>query len=360
MFATLGGSLPAQALDAVVVGGAGRDAGADAGRDARDILVRAAVAAQVSAGLELVSDGGVRYADLAATLLGGLGLGPDPRAGGRSSRSVPSWRTPILVTGWEFAAGCTDRAVKQVMIGPYSLGRMGVGNRVVAMPRRRLTLAIAEALNAELHALAGAGCPFIEVVEDAATTIGDDPAERRLYRDAQRRLLAGLDDVHVSLAVRGGNADGAGAGTILDASYRSYLFDLCAGPDNWRLVVDVPGDRGVIVGAADAASERPDKLELLAFAIGYAASTRGRGHERVGLAISGDMSGLPAAVAVSKMAAIGEAARLYASEPGSLARAIDPRAANIRSAALGTDAPAPYDPASPARLGNASGETPRG
>ena len=103
-----------------------------------------------------------------------------------------------------------------------------------------MTLALAEALAQELRALADAGCALIEVVEDAAVLIGDDPAERRLFRNAQRRLLDGMDGVHCSLAIRGGNADTAGADTILDAPYSSYLFDLCAGPDNWRLIVDVP------------------------------------------------------------------------------------------------------------------------
>jgi methionine synthase II (cobalamin-independent) len=344
VFATLGGSMPIQSASSALD---------------PDALVRAAIAAQEEAGLEAISDGGVRHADAARAIAAGL-RGVEVVDGHLRMAALPAWDGPILVEGWSFAAGCTDRAVKQTVVGPYSLGRTVHAGR---FDRRRLTLALAEALNAELKALADAGCPLLEVVEDAATTIGDSPDARRLFVEAQRRLLAGLDGdggPHRTLAVRGGNDDTAGAETILDAPYQSFMFDLCAGPDNWRLAVKVPGDRGVIVGAADARAARVDELEVLAFAIGYAASTGGRGHDRVGLATSGDMAGLDYDAAIAKIGRIGEAAALYQAPAGTLARAMDPRAIDIRSAAVGRYAPAPYDPASPRRVreGEPAPETP--
>lgn len=330
MFATLGGSLPAPVL---------RDRSAAGAQDV-DGLIRRAIAAQEAAGLEPLTDGGLRWPDPVATVVGGL-AGIEVQTGATALvRRLPGWREPILVEGWAFAASCTERAVKQALVGPYTLGRHVAPGR---LGRERVTLALAEALNAELRALAEAGCPLIEVQEDAAVAIGDDPAERRLFVDAQRRLTAGLDGTHLSLAIRGGSADGAGAATILDAPYASYLFDLCAGPDNWRLVVEVPGDRGVIVGADDVRLARPEPLQLLAFAVGYAASTRGRGHDRVGLATSGDMAGLPWGAAEAKMTGLGRAVALYAGPQGALAEAMDPRAIDIRSAALGRHAPDPRD-----------------
>jgi methionine synthase II (cobalamin-independent) len=333
VFATLGGSLPTPP----------RSSDDPPEADDVDRLVRRAIAEQEAAGLEPITDGGLRHPDPVAAIAGALG-GIETRIGAPGLvRRTPEWSRPMLVDGWQFAASCTGRAVKQVLPGPYSLGRRLAPGR---LGRAKVTLALAEALNAELRALATAGCPLIEVVEDAAVTIGDDPTERRLFGDAQLRLTAGLEGVHLSLAIRGGSADGAGRETILGAPYASYLFDLCAGPDNWRLVVDVPGDRGIVVGAEDATSGKAEVLELLAFAIGYAASTGGRGHDRVGLATSGDMggpAGLPWAAAQSKMAGIGRAAALYAGPPGSLAQAMDPRAIDIRSAAVGRHAPDPRD-----------------
>ena len=108
--------------------------------------------------------------------------------------------------------------------------------------------------------------------------------------------------------------------------------------------MDVPGDRGVIVGAADARTARTDDLEVLAFAIGYAASTGGRGHDRVGVATSGDMTDIGHDAAVDKIRRLGEVAAAYAGPPGTLARAMDPRAVDIRSAALGRSEPSRPDP----------------
>ena len=345
MFATLGGALPQPPVPSL---GEAKQAGrGDALADDRVAVV---VGDQVAAGLEPVTDGGLRHPDGGRHVLGSLDGIDGGASKNPSARRAPTWREPILVDEWRFVASLVDGSAKQSLPGPYTLGRLLDAGPI---SRETATLAIAEALNAEIGSLAGAGCPLIEVVEDAATQVGDSPAERRLFVEAQRRLLRGLDgggvdgdgpqhgSPHLTLAIRGGNADTAGAATILDAPYTSYLFDLCAGPDNWRLIVDVPTDRGVIVGAADAGSSSPDALELLAFAIGYAASTRGRGHDRVGVATSGDMIGLDYPTALAKMGRVGEIAALYAGPPGALAKALDPRAIDARSAGLGRYAPGP-------------------
>ena len=192
MFATLLGGLPRPPL----AEGASLEA-----------LVGACVRAQEAAGLDPVTDGGL--------------FGDD--------RPVEAW----LAT-----AALTDRAVKQAVIGPYTAGRRDDAD----------VLARARALNAVLRELAAAGCPLIEVHEPAATAIGDDPAERELFSTAHRVLLDGVRGTHISLAITGGNADRAGIATILAAPYASLAVDLIAGPDNWRLVVATPGDRGIVWG----------------------------------------------------------------------------------------------------------------
>ena len=83
--------------------------------------------------------------------------------------------------------------------------------------------------------------------------------------------------------VTGGSAWPAGAPTILDAPYQSYLFDLIDGPDNWYLVRAAPGDRGIVCGAHRADSVADQAPELV-WAARYAASSNARGLERVGVA----------------------------------------------------------------------------
>ena len=80
--------------------------------------------------------------------------------------------------------------------GPYTLARLAEPGARRADP---LALGLAEAMNAELRALAAAGCPIIQVDEGALATIGDDAAEWALYAATQQRLTAGLEEHHLSL-----------------------------------------------------------------------------------------------------------------------------------------------------------------
>jgi methionine synthase II (cobalamin-independent) len=292
MFATLLGPLPRPPL--------GDDATTDA-------LVEAAVVAQEAAGLEPITDGGLR---------GDAGI----------------------VDAWRATARLTERAVKQVIGGPYTFGRRQAGT---ATERTAATLAAAATGNATLLELAAAGCPLIEVHEPAATAIGTDPGERALFREAHLRLLDGVHGIHASLAVTGGSADEAGIDTILAAPYASLAVDLIAGPDNWRLVAVTPGDLGIVCGALSTAEGSDDGPELLLWAVGYAASTGGRGPQRVGLASASSLAHLPWEIALGKLERLGEAGRLAARPTGEVVQVLDPRAVSSRSAALGRVDPPP-------------------
>lgn len=286
MFATLLGSLPRPPLSA------------DA--EPEEILV-AIIQAQEAAGLEPIVDAG-------------FGIGDS------------------VFERWQATAALTDRPVKQALLGPYSAGG-GAGGAV--------TLAAAETLRADLLALAAAGCPLIEVHEPRSTVIGADATERALFRDAHRRLLDGVAGTHLSLAITGGNADTAGIDTLLAAPYASLAVDLISGPDNWRLVVAAPGDRGIVCGALSIEAGSDDRPELLLWAAGYAASTGGRGPNRVGLGSAGSLRNLPWEMAVRKMGVLGEAVRLADLPPAERRLQLDPRAVDSRSAALGRVEPQP-------------------
>ena len=292
MFATLLGPLPRPPLGAAA---------------SVDALVQAAVRAQEAAGLEPITDGGQRANE-------------------------------PLVAAWESTARLTDQAVKCAVEGPYTFGRAHRGG---AVERTAATLARAAALNTALHELAAAGCPLIEVHEPFAATIGTDPGERALFREAHLRLLDGVDGTHLSLALTGGSADEAGIETVLAASYASLAVDLIAGPDNWRLVAAAPGDLGIVCGALPASAGTEDGPELLLWAAGYAASTGGRGRDRVGLATASSLAHLAWGDAVRKLERLGEAARLADRPLEERLGAFDPRAVSSRSAALGRVEPPP-------------------
>jgi hypothetical protein len=270
-----------------------------------EAILDAVVAAQVDAGLEPITDGGWPLAP------------GDP------------------VGSWLATAARTDRAVKAVMPGPYTLG-IPTGGSVVD-------------LREGIRALAAVGCPMVEIAEPAAVAIGTDEAERARFRDLHDRLLDGLTGedsdagpaVHLSLAITGGSADAAGAATILGPRYASLAVDLVGGPDNWRLVTATPGDRGIVCGALSASAGSDDGPELLLWAAAYAAASGRRGAARVGLATASSLAALPWPDATTKLARLAEAVRLAGLPRDERLAAIDPRAVDSRSAALGR-----YEPAS--------------
>ena len=227
-----------------------------------------------------------------------------------------------VVARWRATTDRVDGLVKTTVTGPLS------GARSVADVR------------AELLALADAGCAWIEVHEPAATRIGTDTEAGARFAAAHRALTADLvPDVHLSLVITGGSAVAAGIATILAGAYASLALDLIDGPDNWALAVATPGEVGLVCGALSAHPGSDDGPETLIWAAGYAASTGGRGLARVGLATSGSLAGLSWDHAATKVRRLGEASRLVTASPEVRRAAVDPRAVDIRSAALGRSEP---------------------
>lgn len=262
----------------------------------------------------------------AVVTLAGIGL--DLVSDG-SSGALPGADPADVVTGWR-AAAAADAAgaapVKQVLVGPYSWARAAGSD-----PR-----AAAEALRPIVLALAAAGCPFVEIAEADALAIATDPVERAAFVEAHRLLVDGDEAVHVSLALTGGNLDEAGPSTFFDLAYASFAFDLIAGPDNWRLITEAPGDRGIVCGALSPAADGDETRELLVWAAHYAASSNERGLARVGLANAPSLAGLAYDVALRKLRVVAEAARFAAVEPSEeMAGLLDRRAVDPRASASG-------------------------
>ena len=296
MFSTLLGTLPADPNRSVAPG------------EERERRIDDVVELEAT-GLELISDGAQP-------------AGPDVEAG-------------LVVGRWEAAAGASGAPLKQVLIGPWSASRRGVlGSANAAAERLRPTIT----------ALAAAGCPLVEIAEPDALAIAGDPVAAAAFSAAHARLVDGTEGVHCSLALGGGNLDGAGPAAFFDLAYASYAFDLLAGPDNWRLIAEAPPDRGIVCGALGLAPGSDETREVLVWAAHYAASTRGRGLARVGLANapapSGD-AGVTRAEVLRKLAIVAEASRIAAVESSAeMVGLLDPRAIDPRSAALGRFAPA--------------------
>jgi hypothetical protein len=291
MFSTLLGALPT------------RPGRPPVREDGDDVLVDD-VRALCDTGLELVSDGA-----------------------GPSSPELPS---EVVVARWVTAAGASSVPVKASLLGPYAAARLAgrsPGDQV-------------DAVRETIAGLANAGCALVEIAEPDAASIVRDPSEAARFRDAHRRLTDGISGVHLSLALTGGAVDDVPEAVLFDPAYASYAFDLIADPDNWRVIARAPADRGIVLGALAMTPGADRSVEILVWAARYAASTNGRGLARVGLADAPTRPAPSRAEALSGLAIVAEASRLASIEdPEAVARSLDPRAVDARSAAVGRPTP---------------------
>jgi hypothetical protein len=301
MFAMLAGPWPRVTSDGVRLDTL--EAGLAEGRTTAAELATAtervadeAIAAQVESGMGLLTDGGVRWADPPRALLAALRDG-DTGAGG------------MLVRAWTAAADRTETPVAARIAGPWTLALVDAGpwGDGSVVPGRAGD--IADALAAELVVLEAAGCAVVVVDEPAAVAIGEDERARAGFTRAQRRLLRRTPDLHAMLSILGGSAAEAGAQTIVGAPYASFLFDLLAGPDNWYLVRAAAPERGIVCAALAAGGGREaiDQSPQLVWAARYAASSGGRGLERIGLANASSLADLDPAQARRALEALGRA-----------------------------------------------------
>ena len=136
-------------------------------------ITRAVIKEQEAAGLDLLTDGQIRWEDLVTQLakrlegfeINGLTRWYNNNVYYRRPvlKRKPVWKRPILVEEYRFAAGCTRKPVKAVLPGPSTFADLSEDRHFKS--QRPLVLALAEILNQEARALAHAGAPLIQFDE---------------------------------------------------------------------------------------------------------------------------------------------------------------------------------------------------
>jgi len=316
MFATLAGGYPfgplpgrTQGFDAI------RSRWTDGGLEApaftlaADSYVREVTAEQVDAGLDMVEDA---FARVPGTGVVGLASGL------RSGSITPS----ALAAAWRSLAAGVEVRTKVVLPGPWTLAQDWPGGLTWGSARERSVRLIVDSL----AALGSAGCPMVMLSEPALVAAGSD---RRTWRDVADTMEAACVDaaasLHLCLAITGGAPDTAGHAVLAALPFASHVVDVTAGPAAWAYLAALPAERGVIVGAVDAASGLLDDPEMLVWAAALAAEAGGRGSVRVGIAPSGSMAGIDRHHARRKIEQMGLALRLARMGPlGEVARALQP------------------------------------
>ena len=163
----------------------------------QEAVTEEAIREQVEAGLDLVTDGQVRWYDPISHLTRGLtGVEIDgllryfdtnfyfrqPVVRGRLG-----WRGPVLLREFQFARRVSPRPVKPVLTGPYTLARGSLLKTDAYRGLGDLTLAFAEILAREVEALVAEGATLIQVDEPA---ILGHPEDLDLLRETLECLAA--------------------------------------------------------------------------------------------------------------------------------------------------------------------------
>jgi 5-methyltetrahydropteroyltriglutamate--homocysteine methyltransferase len=98
---------------------------------------------------------------------------------------------PITLEWWKFAQSLTDRPVKGMLTGPYTICDWSFDEQYDT--REDLVMALAEIVRQEAEDLAAAGARFIQIDEPAVSTRMD---ELELAIEALGVVTGGLDGVH--------------------------------------------------------------------------------------------------------------------------------------------------------------------
>ena len=182
-------------------------------REAENMTITEVAREQIAAGMEIVTDGMVRWHDPLSHLAGQL---ENVRLGGLRRyfdsnflyrepvvEGVPRWVKPVLGEDLEHARNNSTRPVKGILPGPYTTARCSRVNDQGLESIGDLTMAFAEAFANEVEVMAEAGAKIIQIDEPAILSHPDDIG---LFREAMGILAAKKGEAQLSLTTYFGDA----------------------------------------------------------------------------------------------------------------------------------------------------------
>ena len=212
---------------------------------------------QANAGLDLVTDGQVRWDDGQthfASKIGGFDIKGliryfdtntyyrQPVAEGKLE-----WRGPIGLADYRFAAANSERPVKAVVTGPYTLAKLSRWPYYGEL--RDAVLDLAFILNQEARALADAGAPVVQFDEPAILRHkGDFP----LFQEAMSAKTA--------LYAYFGDISGV-APEFLSLPFDIIGLDFVMGTANFELITGFPESKDLGLGIIDARNTKVETVD---------------------------------------------------------------------------------------------------
>lgn len=279
----------------------------------QDEVTTEVIQEQIQAGLDLITDGQIRWDDdqtyfacrLQGVEAGGLQRYLDTNTYFRQPQVTGPivWKGPLLVRDYRFAAERSPRPVKAVLPGPYTLAAISADMHY--SNHENLTMAYADALRQEALALAAAGASHIQI---------NDPVIIFRKEDASiacRALTHVLDGVPAERGVYTWFGSAAGIlPHLLDLPAEIIGLDFVAGPDNWQVIGQANFPKKLGFGIVDGRNTRLETPQQIADALRRLADLLPL--ERVYVNPSCGLEYLPREVAFEKLKRMVEGARLAA------------------------------------------------
>jgi len=284
--------------------------GAEELRAVEDEVTREVIDEQVEAGLDLITDGQVRWEDeqtyfarrLSGVSINGLIRFFDSNTYYREPvvQGPVAWTEPAAVDDYRFAAEHSPRPVKAVLPGPYTLARLSRDEHYASL--EGCAMAYAEALSHEARALQEAGAPVIQLNEPA---ILKHKADLPLFQRAIVRALEGVS-AQRALYLYFGDVDGLYP-QLLDLPIDVLGLDFVAGARNFEVLKMAPFSKTLGLGLVDARNTRMESVEQIVEGMRRAREIAPL--ERVHLSPNCGLEFLPREAAQAKLARMVEGAR---------------------------------------------------
>ena len=241
------------------------DASPEDVRRAQDDLVRAIVAEQQEAGIDLITDGQAGWDDILTPVarnmsgfeIGGLLRWFDNNVYYRRPVCVGpvEWRGPSSVEAYSFAASEADAPVKAVIPGPITFARLSVDEHYA--DHRNFVLAVARVLAQEAFELEAAGAPVIQIDEPALLGA---PEDLDLAIEALQSITSELKHAETALCTYFDDAKRLGP-QLFDLPVNAFGLDFVGGPENFQLIKDFPPGKKLQAGIVDARNTKLESVE---------------------------------------------------------------------------------------------------
>ncbi|NQT35471.1 hypothetical protein HQ587_09795 [bacterium] len=270
---------------------------------AKDRATVEAVAEMVAAGVEVVSDGQIRWNHGAMHIchqLGGFTGKEEVKESDNGSykpRAVDriKWTHPIIVDDHRFITERSPVEVRPVLTGPFSLARI-CNSGIYEDDIHSFTNDIALALNREILGLEAAGAKYILIEEPELTFNKDEIAN---FIEAAF-LLCDKVETKVILGTSGGDILGIET-ELSDSPFHGIALDMLEGPENERAFFDEKRFSGRIlqfglINSYDQTVERPQFIANYLMRL-----AQHHDPELIWVAPTGGLSSLPRDIAFVKL-----------------------------------------------------------